>query len=199
MPKQEKDVQISVNTSGMGPSKVDSSLVKCACTGTVCVSVFDRVGKGCSVSYYSFAAAGAAKAGGQSDNCSTHKGPNALWVLPPGPSYKPPTSHPLFSILGWGFFFLLWLSALYLISQLGEATKILCPSYSKNQQINHSWGQSVSAAHAYGSVSGCWLNAEEEQSWRYWGGFLSQPCTIEMPNSRKDWAQTYTLKNKLKP
>lgn len=108
MPEPEKNVQISVNKSGMGPSKVFYSLVKCVHMDVVCMSLFDRVAKGCNASYYSFAAAGAAKAGGQSDNSRAHKGPNALRVShPPDPPppvyYKPPAFHPLFSILGRGF------------------------------------------------------------------------------------------------
>lgn len=62
----------------MRPSKVDYSMAKCACTYMVCMSLFDRVAKGCGASYYSFAAAGAGKAEGQSDNSSVRKGPNAL-------------------------------------------------------------------------------------------------------------------------
>lgn len=62
----------------MRPSKVDYSMAKCAHTYMVCMSLFDRVAKGCGASYYSFAAAGAGKAGGQSDNSSVRKGPNAL-------------------------------------------------------------------------------------------------------------------------
>lgn len=57
---------------------MDYSLAKCACTYMVYMSLFDRVAKGCGASYYSFAAAGAGKAGGQSDNSSARKGPNAL-------------------------------------------------------------------------------------------------------------------------
>lgn len=44
------------------------------------------------------------------------------------------------------------------MSQLGEATKILYPSYSTNQQINHRRGQSVSAVHAHSQVFGYWLH-----------------------------------------
>lgn len=70
----EKDVQISVSKSGMRPSKVDYSLAECARTHVLCMSLFDRGAGGCVASYYSFAAAGAGKAGGQSDNSSARKG-----------------------------------------------------------------------------------------------------------------------------
>lgn len=145
----------------MRPWKVDYSSAECVCVCAyvVCTSLFDRVAKGCSSSYYALAAAGARITGGQSDNSRAHKRPNALWVsaaltpLAPKPPFLTPTLS--FSSLDGGFF-ILWLSALYLMSQLGEATKILCLSYSTNQQINHSRGQSISAAHARSQVLGYW-------------------------------------------
>lgn len=59
---------------------MDYSTAECVsvCAYVVCTSLFDRVAKGCSGSYYALAAAGAGNTGGQSDNSSAHKGPIAL-------------------------------------------------------------------------------------------------------------------------
>lgn len=59
---------------------MDYSSAECVsvCAYVVCTSLFDRVAKGCSSSYYGLAAAGARNTGGQSDKSSAHKGPNAL-------------------------------------------------------------------------------------------------------------------------
>lgn len=146
----EKDVQICVSKCGMRPPEVDCSLEKCEhvrlfLTGWQRAAVLLLTASRPQVQRLQETKVTIA--------AHTRGQMHFEFHLHPSP-FLPPT--PLFSILGRGLF-ILWLSALYLMSQLWEATKILCPSYSTNQQINHSQGQSVNAALAHSQVFGYWL------------------------------------------